>query len=189
MNDNRNARKIVIIVCVVVMMMVIALGSVMIIPFFAMKKLVNDAVNNDNTLYNVNITAVIADNITRRDDDGNTVYTPVYEYEYEGKTYRANGSVSSTNRKYNEGDKVEIMISGKFPGRMMDPSYNPQTMIKKAGKTVSKAFLTIILVPIAFILIVTSIILVVVLKNSRESEVRVRESDYGYSDPNDDYRG
>ena len=68
MNDNRNARKIVIIVCVVVMMMVIALGSVMIIPFFAMKKLVNDAVNNDNTLYNVNITAVIADNIGNKSE-------------------------------------------------------------------------------------------------------------------------
>ncbi|SHM41981.1 DUF3592 domain-containing protein [Ruminococcus flavefaciens] len=57
--------------------------------------------------------AVVERIIKKRDDDGFT-YTPVYLYNYEGKSVRVNGTESS-RWIFDEGEKVKIFVAPDKP--------------------------------------------------------------------------
>ncbi|MCR4793662.1 MAG: DUF3592 domain-containing protein [Ruminococcus sp.] len=57
--------------------------------------------------------AVVERIIKKRDDDGFT-YTPVYLYNYEGKSVRVNGTESS-RWIFDEGEKVKIFVDPDKP--------------------------------------------------------------------------
>ena len=64
--SKRNSRVGLIIVLVAVLIFLVAVG--VIIPFVFAKNMVNDAIKQDTTQYNVSVTAVIAENIVRESD-------------------------------------------------------------------------------------------------------------------------
>lgn len=72
----------------------------------------------------VSVEAEVEENNIREDydDSGRSItYSPVYVYEYEGKTYHAGSSFSMAPAAYKIGDKVEIMINPDDPTQIFDP--------------------------------------------------------------------
>ena len=58
------------------------------------------------------------------DDGGSTtMYTPMFEYSYNGQTYTQPGEVSSSSRSYDIGEPVEIMVDPDNPSDMMVDSF------------------------------------------------------------------
>lgn len=55
------------------------------------------------------------------DDDGNTstMYSGVFEYEYNGEMYRHTGEVASSSPDYDEGEEVEILIDPNNPNHAL----------------------------------------------------------------------
>ena len=165
-----------------------------IIPFVFAKNMVNDAIKQDTTQYNVSVTAVIAENIVRESDssDGSDnkidkVYTPVYEYEYKGKTYSVHGSVASGEKKYEEGEKVEILISDVNPGKMYDPEYNTTKVIKDFGSSFSKLFMLILIIPIVLLAVIAAVIVRIAVRASKKKKALQNNEENDY-DPYDDQR-
>lgn len=189
--SKRNSRVGLIIVLVAVLIFLVAVG--VIIPFVFAKNMVNDAIKQDTTQYNVSVTAVIAEIIVRESDSGegsdtkiDKVYTPVYEYEYKGKTYSVHGSVASSEKKYEEGDKVEILISDVNPGKMYDPEYNTTKVIKDFGSSFSKLFMLILIIPIVLLAVIAAVIVIIAVRASKKKALQNNEeNDY---DPYDDQR-
>lgn len=189
--NNKSSRKTVIVICSVISVLIIIGTALAIIPFVLFNNIADKSMSViDNSSHDITVKAEIAENLTRQDEDGNTVYTPVYEYEYKGKKYRVTSDISSIRKKYDQGDKVEIMISASFPGNMWDPAYNSATAFRKAQSGMSKVMLMMILVPAAVILIIVITVTVVILKSMKKNEpVYDGGSQEEYTDPNDDYRG
>ena len=50
-----------------------------------------------------------------------TTYSPIYVYEYNGKTYRAGSSFGISSVAFEKGDKVEILINPDDPTQIFDP--------------------------------------------------------------------
>ena len=193
-NNRKNPAGIIMIAAAVVIFLV-AVGGI--IPFIMAKNLVGDAIRKDTTQYNVPITAVITENRVRESDGGpgnsiadtktGKVYTPVYEYEYRGKTYSVAGSVASSEKKYEVGDKVNVLISDANPGKMYDPEYNPTKVIDDFGHKISGTFILILVVPIIMLAVLTAFVIIIILRASKKNKANNdEENDY---DPNDDYRG
>lgn len=190
-NGNRNQRSIltsVIIVGVIIILCIVAFTA---IPFLTVKKLADDSMNIDDNNYDTVITAVITENMVRHDEDGTTFYTPVYEYEYDGNTYRVPAGVSSAEKKYVEGQKVEIRISSHFPGRMTDPAFNSKTIFNKASRSITGVFLMVMIFPVIMLLVVIIIVIVLIRisKNKKTETVYTSSPQEENYDPNDDYRG
>ena len=190
--SKRNSRVGLIIVLVAVLIFLVAVG--VIIPFVFAKDMVNDAIKQDTTQYNVSVTAVIAENIVRESDSSDDsdnkigkVYTPVYEYEYNGKTYSVHGSVASSEKKYEEGDKVEILISDVNPGKMYDPEYNPTKVIKDFGSSFSKLFMLILIIPIVLLAVIAAVIVIIAVRASKKKKALQNNEENDY-DPYDDQR-
>lgn len=185
-----NSRVGLIIVLVAVLIFLVAVG--VIIPFVFAKNMVNDAIKQDTTQYNVSVTAVIAENIVRESDssDGSDnkidkVYTPVYEYEYKGKTYSVHGSVASGEKKYEEGEKVKILISDVNPGKMYDPEYNTTKVIKDFGSSFSKLFMLILIIPIVLLAVIAAVIVKIAVRASKKKKALQNNEENDY-DPYDD---
>ena len=55
------------------------------------------------------------------DDDGNTstMYSGVFEYEYDGEMYRHTGEVASSSPDYDRGEEVEILIDPNNPNHAL----------------------------------------------------------------------
>lgn len=55
------------------------------------------------------------------DDDGNTstMYSSVFEYEYNGEVYTHESEVASSSPDYDEGEEAEILIDPEFPGKAL----------------------------------------------------------------------
>ncbi len=191
-NGNKKNSGLMAVVVVVAVLIILGVVTFAIIPFLTVKKLADDSMDMMDGNYDTVVTAVITENTVHHDEDGTAYYTPVYEYEFNGKTYRVPAGVSSTDKKYVEGQKVEIRISSHFPGRMTDPNYNAKTAFKKASKTITGVFLVAAIVPVIMILAVVIIILAVIKsirkKESNPAYTAPAQSDE-YNDPNDDYRG
>ena len=189
------AGKLIVLAAVIIFL--IAVGGI--IPFIIAKNLIGDAIKQDTTQYNTSVTAVITENIVREESDeynGNTrlgkVYTPVYEYEYNGKKYSVSGSVASSEKKYEVGQKVDVLISDVNPGKMYDPDYNPTKVFTDFGHSVSSKFIIILILPIILLtVIVIFIILLAVRSSKRTNAANAPQKTYEENDfdPNDDYRG
>ena len=161
------------------------LGFITGLAFTLVKKAISGAVTQDTSAYNVSVTAVISENrehLSNSDDSSSTVYTPVYEYEYNGKTYNVEGSVSSGNKKYEVGEKVDIRISEGEPGKMYDPAYNRNTVFKEIDREFSGFWLLVIFIP-CIIIILTVVVVCVVMR----SKAAGNGSDN--TDTNDDFMG
>ena len=81
-------------------------------------------VNNAPSECIVSVEAEVEENNIREDydDSGRSItYSPIYVYEYEGKTYHAGSSFSMAPAAYKIGDKVEIMINPDDPTQIFDP--------------------------------------------------------------------
>lgn len=196
-NDTKNRKNPagIIMIAAAVVIFLVAVGGI--IPFIMAKNLVGDAIRKDTTQYNVPITAVITENRVRESDGGPgnsiadtitcKVYTPVYEYEYRGKTYSVAGSVASSEKKYEVGDKVNVLISDANPGKMYDPEYNPTKVIDDFGHKISGTFILILVVPIIMLAVLTAFVIIIILRASKKNKANNdEENDH---DPNDDYRG
>ena len=182
------------IVLSVIIIFLIAVGGI--IPFIIAKNLVGDAIKQDTTQYNTSVTAVITENIVREEVDsanGDTrsgkVYTPVYEYEYNGKKYSVSGSVASAEKKYEVGQKVEVLISDANPGKMYDPDYNPTKVFKDFGRSVSFKFIMILLFPIILLAVIVIFIILLAVRSSKRANSSPKTYDEDAPDPDDDYRG
>lgn len=161
------------------------LGFITGLAFTVVKKAISGAVTQDTSAYNVSVTAVISENrehLSNSDDSSSMVYTPVYEYEYNGKTYNVEGSVSSGSKKYEVGEKVDIRISEGEPGKMYDPAYNRNTVFKEIDREFSGFWLLVIFIP-CIIIILTVVVVCVVMR----SKAAGNGSDN--TDTNDDFMG
>lgn len=49
-------------------------------------------------------------------------YAPIYEYEYNGQTYRVESSTSSNPPRHHKGEHIELMIDPDNPTRLYDKS-------------------------------------------------------------------
>lgn len=95
----------------------------------------------------VSVEAEVEENNIREDydDSGRSItYSPIYVYEYKGKTYHAGSSFSMAPAAYKIGDKVEIVINPDDPTQIYDPE-----MAEKMSKA-----------PILFIVIGVAVIVV-----------------------------
>ena len=161
------------------------LGFITGLAFTVVKKAISGAVTQDTSAYNVSVTAVISENrehLSNSDDSSSMVYTPVYEYEYNGKTYNVEGSVSSGSKKYEVGEKVDIRISEGEPGKMYDPAYNRNTVFKEIDREFSGFWLLVIFIP-CIIIILTVVVVCVIMR----SKAAGNGSDN--TDTNDDFMG
>ena len=113
-NGNKKNSGLMAVVVVVAVLIILGVVTFAIIPFLTVRKMVDDSMNMADGNYDTVITAVITENTVRYDEDGTAFYTPVYEYEYNGKTYRVPAGVSSSDKKYSDGDRVELKVSGKM---------------------------------------------------------------------------
>ena len=69
--------------------------------------------------YTEEVSALITD-CTAHDDDGTTMYSAVYEFEYDGKTYTVTSS-TSTSWEPKIGDTVELKINPDDPNKTYEP--------------------------------------------------------------------
>ncbi|MCR4639320.1 DUF3592 domain-containing protein [Ruminococcus sp.] len=175
-NTEENSRKspaAKIIIAAAIVIFLICVGVM--IPFIMAKNLIGDAIKKDTTQYNVPITAVITENRVRESDGVNSadtktgkVYTPVYEYEYRGKTYSVAGSVASADKKYDVGQKVNVLISDVNPGRMYDPEYNPTKVIDDFGHKVSGTLILVLVIPLILLAAVTAAVIIIIVRASKK---------------------
>lgn len=178
-NTEENSRKspaAKIIIAAAIVIFLICVG--VLIPFIMAKNLIGDAIKKDTTQYNVPITAVITENRVRESDGGSSdsiadtktgkVYTPVYEYEYRGKTYSVAGSVASAEKKYDVGQKVNVLISDVNPGRMYDPEYNPTKVIDDFGHKVSGTLILVLVIPLILLAAVTAAVIIIIVRASKK---------------------
>lgn len=192
--DNKNigsksfATIVIIIAVITFVIFGIAIGM-----FFAISKTIRNSVKEDKSGYNVSVTAEIIENLESHVEDG-TIYTPVYEYEYRGRSYRVTGRVSTSDKKYEVGQKVNIMIKDQLPGKIYDPELNGETLFKNFEKETSMIFLPFIIIP--FIMIISVFVIIMVVRSSSGKRIaknvytkKQTQEQEEYFDPNDDYRG
>lgn len=182
-NNSKKSRALRIGIIFAVIMTL--LGIITGLAFTVVKKAISGAVTQDTSGYNVSVTAVICENrehLSDSDDGSSMVYTPVYEYEYNGKTYNVEGSVSSGIRKYEVGEKVDIRISESEPGKMYDPAYNRNTVFKEIDREFSGFWLLVIFIP-CLIIILTIVVVCVVMRS------KAAGNDSDSTDTNDDFIG
>lgn len=196
-NGNKSSKAIIIAVCCVMAVVLVGFCFIGVLPFMAAKKLLNGAVNTDISAYNVTVTAEITEVLVKTDpdsDDGNggkvKMYTPVYEYEYNGNKYSVTGGVSSSEKKYEVGDKTEVQISNDHPGMMYDPQLSFRNSFQKVERGFSSMFAVLLIAPIVLGVIIAAVIIIAMRKSrdhsEKSSEDQMQEE---HSDPNDDYRG
>lgn len=197
-SDRKKGSRIVVIIAVIMILLILVFSVIGALPFFLVKDVMKDAVKTDISKYNVNVTAVIAENLVKTESIGNDmeaksgdVYTPVYEYEYKGNTYRVTGKVSSSNKKYEVGQQVEIQISNDFPGMMYDPNYNPETAFENFDNTIGKTIVFILIIPVIVMIVLIMVIMIVVGRAKKKADISVYDEEINddHYDPNDDYRG
>ncbi|WP_024861764.1 DUF3592 domain-containing protein [Ruminococcus flavefaciens] len=196
-NGNKNSRAIIIAVCCVIAVVLVGFCFIGVLPFMAARDLFNSAVNTDISSYNVTVTAEITEVLVKTDpdsDDGNggkvKMYTPVYEYEYNGKKYSVTGGVSSSEKKYEVGDRAEVQISADRPGMMYDPQLSFRNSFNKVQRGFSAMFAVMLIVPIILAVVIAAIIIIALRKSRAQSSCNSDSSaQHEYSDPNDDYRG
>jgi hypothetical protein len=60
-----------------------------------------------------------------RDDDGDytTMYSPVFEYEFKGKTYTYTSSTGSSGKDYKIGERVEVLVDPENPEEVLVNSF------------------------------------------------------------------
>lgn len=60
-----------------------------------------------------------------RSDDGpyTTMYTPTYQYSFEGKTYTYQSSTSSSSREYEVNEKVDVLVDPQQPKEILIDSF------------------------------------------------------------------
>lgn len=142
--NNRGEVNIGKLVIIFVLFIVVASMFVTAGVFFFSYKFFKEGTAIDESQYDVSVDATVIDHEigSYSDDDGFSydTYRPVYQYEYNGQTYVANGSIGSTNKPYNEGDSVSVMISSKDPSMMYDPNFNSETEFNSFRKESVKAF-------------------------------------------------
>ncbi|WP_295069880.1 DUF3592 domain-containing protein [Ruminococcus sp.] len=183
--ENNSTKNRALRIGIIFAVILTLLGFITGLAFTVVKKAISGAVTQDTSAYNVSVTAVISENrehLSNSDDSSSMVYTPVYEYEYNGKTYNVEGSVSSSNKKYEVGEKVDIRISEGEPGKMYDPAYNRNTVFKEIDREFSGFWLLVIFIP-CIIIILTVVVVCVVMR----SKAAGNGSDN--TDTNDDFMG
>lgn len=145
MNNNRGAVNIVKL-AVILTLIIFILGIIVTIGvlFFSFK-MMDKATSIDETEYDVSAEATVIDyrESSYSDDEGfsHDTYCPVYEYTYNGQTYVANGSISTSDKKYEVGESVAVRISSKDPNNMYDPNFNSETEYDNFKGDVGKMFL------------------------------------------------
>jgi flagellar basal body-associated protein FliL len=196
MNGNKSSKAIIIAVCCVMAAVLVGFCFIGVLPFMAARDIFNSAVNTDISSYNVTVTAEITEVLVKTDpdsDDGNggkvKMYTPVYEYEYKGKTYSVTSGVSSNEKKYEVGDKAEVQISADRPGMMYDPQLSFRNSFNKVQHGFSVMFAVILIVPIIFAIVIAAIIIIALRKSRAQRSNSDSTAQEEYNDPNDDYRG
>ncbi len=70
----------------------------------------------------VEVDAVVVDTGISSDTEG-TTYSPIYEYTYEGETYRYDSPVASSNLKHKLGDHVTLLVDPSNPGRARENAF------------------------------------------------------------------
>jgi hypothetical protein len=65
------------------------------------------------------------DNYESRDDDGGstTMYTPTFQYDFEGKTYTHKSSTSSSSPGYEIDEEVEVLVDPNDPKEILIDSF------------------------------------------------------------------
>lgn len=192
--EDKSRKSSAVMIGAVVAVILVFLAMVGIIPYFMAKNMINNAVEQDTSKYNVSVTAVISENLVKEKDDGSgsvsKIYTPVYEYEYNGNMYSVQGSVSSSKKKYEAGQKVDVKISADDPGKLYDPDYNRNGVFAKSGSGVSKALVPVLIISVlllsAMIAAIAAIVVVIARKTNKAAAKSPEETEY---DPNDDNRG
>ena len=192
--DKRRGGKGSSTVVIIIFVITLTILGIVIGTFFAISKTIRSSLKENTSDYNVSVTAEITENLERH--EGNvTIYTPVYEYEYRGRSYRVVGRVSMRDKKYEVGQKVDIMIKDQLPGKIYDPGLNRETIFKNFGKEATMEILPFIIVPLLFMLICASVIIIAAAHNNTKKRVSAMQSMVlkpehdEYFDPNDDYRG
>jgi len=65
------------------------------------------------------------DNYESRDDDGGstTMYTPTFQYDFEGKTYTHKSSTSSSSPSYEIDEEVDVLVDPNDPKEILIDSF------------------------------------------------------------------
>ncbi len=65
------------------------------------------------------------DSYQSRDDDGGstTMYTPTFQYEFQGKTYTHKSSTSSSSRSYEIDELVDVLVDPEEPNEVLIDSF------------------------------------------------------------------
>ena len=92
------------------------------------------------------------------------VYSPIYEYEYNGETYTATTDVSTTEKKYEVGDVTSVRISSTEPDKMYDPNFNAKSEFDEFKKEARKMFVLPTLVSIMILFGVVALVIISVVK-------------------------
>lgn len=56
---------------------------------------------------------------TDSDGGGSTMFTPTFEYSYNGRKYTYTSNTSSSSKEYNEGDEVEVLVDPDDPDSVL----------------------------------------------------------------------
>lgn len=146
MKNHGKAKFFTIIVIVVFAMAFLVFGGIFFrILFSGMEEMKNE-MNVNTEEYDTTVTATIIGNRQSQmtigegsDAHTSDVYCPIYQYEYNNKSYTASGDVSSSDAHYAVGDVTSIRISSAQPEKMYDPNYNAKSefdsFMADAGKT------------------------------------------------------
>ncbi len=71
----------------------------------------------------VEVDSVVVDTDIHNGSDGSTTYSPIFEYTYEGETYRYNSVNSSSNLSHKIGDHVTLVIDPSNPKHARENSF------------------------------------------------------------------
>ncbi len=132
-------------------------------------------INNAPSECTVSVEAEVEDNKvvtrytqSRKNRRRSTVYSPIYVYEYKGKTYRADSSFSISPAAFEKGDKVEIIINPDDPTQIYDP---------EMAEEMSKAPIMFIVIGVAGIAI-ELIVMIVIFRKLKKIGKRNSEGIY-----------
>ena len=98
------------------------------------------------------VQAVVSQNIPKESEDGDTMFSPEFSYEYGGKEYRTVSSMSSYPPLFDEGEEVTLKVNPDNPAMIHPPTDRFFNIIKRVLVTIG-----VILCTAAVILFIYSV--------------------------------
>ncbi|WP_028505856.1 DUF3592 domain-containing protein [Ruminococcus sp. FC2018] len=120
--DPSATKKLCTIFAVVFFMISLVLAGIMFLVVWSMRASYDRCTEE--------VRAVVVDNIKgSKDDNGRYSYYPVFQYEYDGQSYKKKNSIGNRPAKYQIGDVVQLHINPADPGEFYDEKQDGIVML------------------------------------------------------------